>query len=429
MEPSARHRVPRPTRLIAVLVALLVAGGVAMATGSAAAHNSRSDSVKSASADRDSRAERRGERAESDGDRRAGRDSDDAADDRDGRDGDGQDRDGENGRGNDKGDEDKGNRDGDKDDKGKKKDEEAKDEEDEEFPGRDKAGPPEDDDFVDIQQVDAGEDLTKERRDGSSGSFIARCGTNANRHLNSDNFMVAPGKRNGAQHVHDYVGNLDSDAFSDEESLHAAGTTCDRNNQSTFFWPVLRDTRGSDVDADRDGGGKDGNVGRILRPRSAELRFLGSKAGKVEALPDDLTIITGDAKIKSNGEANKMAQWTCTGFTNRITDKYPLCPAGSKLMRIIDFPNCWDGENLDSANHRTHTAFADDDGGCEDGFTSIPQLRITLSYDRPDGRNFALDSFPDQRHDPRTEHADFMAIAPQGVLNLMANCINSGRNC
>jgi len=36
--------------------------------------------------------------------------------------------------------------------------------------------------------------------------------------------MVTPGKRNGAQHVHNYVGNLSTDANSDDDSLHAAGT-------------------------------------------------------------------------------------------------------------------------------------------------------------------------------------------------------------
>ena len=60
----------------------------------------------------------------------------------------------------------------------------------------------------------------------------------------------------------------------------------------------------------------------------------------------------------TNGGANANAKWTCTGFENRITTKYPLCPRGSQTVRIADFPGCNDG-NTDSANHRTHLAFAD----------------------------------------------------------------------
>ncbi|HEV7789164.1 MAG TPA: DUF1996 domain-containing protein, partial [Pseudonocardia sp.] len=262
----------------------------------------------------------------------------------------------------------------------------------------------------------------------STGSFVARCGL-PNGHRNSDNFMVTPGKRNGAQHVHNYVGNLSTDADSTDDSLHAAGTSCDRDNKSTFFWPVVRDTSQQGDDADSDGGGRDGNVGKILQEKTVDLRFLGNSEEKVIAMPDDLTIIMGDAKAKTNGSTNAKAQWTCTGFENRVTDKYPLCPAGSDLVRILEFPSCWDGKNLDSADHRSHVAFPGDDGRCGDGFKAIPRLRETLTYNRPNGRNFALDTFPDQQHDPSTDHADFMNIVSDDVGKLAADCINSGRNC
>jgi hypothetical protein len=262
----------------------------------------------------------------------------------------------------------------------------------------------------------------------STGSFVARCGL-PNGHRNSDNFMVTPGKRNGAQHVHNYVGNLSTDADSTDDSLHAAGTSCDRDNKSTFFWPVVRDTSQQGNDADSDGGGRDGNFGKILQEKTVDLRFLGNSEEKVIAMPDDLTIIMGDAKAKTNGSTNAKAQWTCTGFENRVTDKYPLCPAGSDLVRILEFPSCWDGKNLDSADHRSHVAFPGDDGRCGDGFKAIPRLRETLTYNRPNGRNFALDTFPDQQHDPSTDHADFMNIVSDDVGKLAADCINSGRNC
>jgi hypothetical protein len=41
----------------------------------------------------------------------------------------------------------------------------------------------------------------------STGAFTSRCGRNTDGHRNSDNFITAPGRGNGAHHVHDYVGN------------------------------------------------------------------------------------------------------------------------------------------------------------------------------------------------------------------------------
>jgi hypothetical protein len=412
MVRSGRHRLPRPARLIALVVTLLVGAGIVLVTGTATATAANNSDRTALAADRG------GDRAGNRDNDRAGRDrGDDGGSDRR-RDGDRDDR----RKDDDNKDRDKKNDDRDKD---RKKD----DKDDDEFPGRDKAAPPSDDDFVNITDVRPDDDRPDVDRDGSTGSFVAHCGTNANNHRNSDNFMVTPGKRNGAQHVHDYVGNLSTDAFSDDDSLHRAGTTCDRDNKSTFFWPVLRATDQRGDDADEDGGGLDGNFGRILRPATVDLRFLGNPKQKVVPMPDDLTIIMGDAKARTNGEKNANAQWTCTGFENRITDKYPLCPAGSRLVRILEFPSCWDGEHLDSKDHRSHVVYPDEDGRCDRGFKPIPRLRVTLTFDRPNGRNFAVDTFPDQKHDPRTDHSDFMNIAPDSVLDLAADCINSGRNC
>ena len=53
------------------------------------------------------------------------------------------------------------------------------------------------------------------------------------------------------------------------------------------------------------------------------------------------------------------------------------------MVRTFAFQSCWDGKNIDSANHRTHVAFADADGSCANGFKAIPQLTMRLVYDVP----------------------------------------------
>ncbi len=296
------------------------------------------------------------------------------------------------------------------------------DEDDEEAECADLGPFPED--FIDIRQVPRNVQEIRPRRSGSAGLFTSRCGTNRNGHRNSDNFIVAPGVTNGAHHIHDYVGNLSTDAFSTDQSLAAAGTTCALNDRSTYFWPVLRD-RTSDANADD----PDGNVGTIMQARQVSLQFRGNAVSRVSPMPRFIRMITGDAKAATNGGANALAKWSCTGFTNRITTKYPLCPRGSQLVRILDFPSCWDGQNTDSANHRTHVLFPDANGACPSGTRAIPQLRMTLVYSTPRTPSFALDAFPEQRHNPVTDHADFANVMPDRLMRLVVDCINRNRRC
>ncbi len=286
-------------------------------------------------------------------------------------------------------------------------------------------------DFVDIRSVRPNAVNVRPGRGGSTGSFTSRCGNNENGHHNPDNMIVAPGVSNGAQHVHDYVGNISTDGFSTDDSLKRAGTTCERpDDKSAYFWPVLRVLDGSDADdATSPGGGLDGNVGQILTPSRVTLEFRGSPVAKVRAMPQFLRVLTGNAKAATTNGLNAKAQWTCGGFTDRITSKYPLCPSGSEVVRISDFPSCWDGRNTDSANHRTHILFPDRRGACPSGTTAVPQLRITLSYDVPQGLRFAVDGFPDQLHNPITDHNDFVNVMSRSLMDEVVRCVNSGRRC
>ncbi|MGW0389957.1 DUF1996 domain-containing protein [Streptomyces sp. NPDC003042] len=286
-------------------------------------------------------------------------------------------------------------------------------------------------DFADITRVRPNVRTPAPSAGASSGSFSSACGRNENGHFNPDNVIVAPGVSNGAHHMHDYVGNKSTDAFSTNDSLAAAGTTCTNGDQSSYYWPVLRLRDGkAERDAQAPGGGQDANVGTILRPKQVTITFKGSPVGQVKAMPRFLRIITGDAKALTNGNANANASWSCTGFENRqLKDKYPICPKGSDVVRTFTFQSCWDGRNTDSANHRTHVAFPDRDGRCPKGFTAIPQLVQRLTYGISPGARFAVDSFPEQLHKPVTDHDDFINVMSTGLMAKAVGCINGGRAC
>ena len=122
----------------------------------------------------------------------------------------------------------------------------------------------------------------------------------------------------------------------------------------------------------------------------------------------------------------------------QLADKYPICPSGSRVVRTLKFPDCWDGKNIDSANHRTHVAFADPaSGACPNGFKAIPQLTMRLVYNVPQPviqngqvkNAYAVDGFPEQLHKAITDHDDFISVTNGGLANTIANCINQGRKC
>ncbi|SFW89612.1 DUF1996 domain-containing protein [Amycolatopsis australiensis] len=375
--------------------------------------------------------------------------------------------------------------------------------------------------FIDISKVPAGNNVNAAlQKKGAQGSFTVDCGTDADgAHQNPDNFIAQPGIKNGAQHLHDYVGNLTTNADSSLKSLLAGGTTCKNGDKSAYFWPVIRIDRADDAqqqqrnqkaqqeqqgktgdvqqdksaqdaqdaqdqrDTQGQGGGRSGrsaqrqdgrnqdqngqrqdrrrgqgnqndnqnngrqelggiqgankevgdNDGTIIEPESATLKFIGGGAQNVVAMPLGLKILYGDAKQSTNGPANARPSWTCTGFEDRLTDLYPICPAGSKVERIHAFPNCWDGKNTDSANHRTHIVFANRQGQCPKGFKNVPQLQVTLVYDVPQDvqqkGEYKVDAFAQEKHNPRSDHDDFANVMSKQIMGRLVDCINSGKAC
>ena len=293
-------------------------------------------------------------------------------------------------------------------------------------PGSDKIGPFAND-FIDIKKVQPNNNT---KTAGASGTFTEDCGTNQNNHHNSDNFIVTPGLDHGALHVHDYVGNRTTTARSNDRSLDAGGTTCANGDKSTYYWPVIRIKQEANGKQNTQQGPDKGNIGRLVEPSTATIKFTSGGADKVVASPKFLRSIMGDAKEVTNGPANAKATWTCTGFENRVTNKYPVCPQGSSVERIMKFASCWDGKNTDSANHRTHIVFPKANGQCPKGTKAVPALEYDLVYNAiPNGSVFAVDGFDGQLHNPATDHADTENVMSAQQMNGVVSCINGGQQC
>lgn len=259
-------------------------------------------------------------------------------------------------------------------------------------------------------------------------SVVLRCGDNQRRHLNADNPLISQGKPYAAHHTHEYVGNVSADAMSTNESLAAARSTCEGGDLSSYFWPVLRLIDGVGHDAHAEGGGLHGNVGEVLPPKSVEIRFEASPVSEVLPMPRFLRMITGDPAALSNRHGpNTRARWSCADQPGRVTTKYPLCEAGAVTLRTYEFPSCWDGRNSDSGNHRAHVSFPLDGGVCPPRTFPIPLLRITVGYEIPPARPFAIDSFPEENRDPATDHAIFINAMPEALMSDLARQLNQRR--
>ncbi|MFJ7204014.1 DUF1996 domain-containing protein [Streptomyces sp. NPDC098789] len=285
-------------------------------------------------------------------------------------------------------------------------------------------------DFVDLRDVPPGPaDPPPTGPGGSAGTVRVDCGRDEEGHYNEDNLVVSPGLRAGAHHTHAYVGNLSTDAMSTDDTLAAAATSCRGGDRSTYYWPVLR-LPDRPAAQPREAAAGHGNAGAILPEASVSVEFFGNPVSQVVPMPRFLRAMTGDpVAATAADEADVRARWGCSGSPDRSTTRYPRCPAGERLTRTLVFPSCWNGLDTASFDHRSHLSFPGAGGICPQGTFPVPRLRISLAYDVPPGAAIALDSFPEQRHSPRTDHAMFVDVMTDAAMAQLVACLNSGRHC
>jgi Domain of unknown function (DUF1996) len=216
---------------------------------------------------------------------------------------------------------------------------------------------------------------------GRVGQFVVECGWS---HSSFDDPIVHPG-HGGASHRHDFFGNTEASATSTYEQLLAAPTTCQQRLDTAAYWaPSLLDAGGAPI----------GPIMATAYYRAGP----GIDPATVEAYPPDLRML---------GEE---AGWTCRpGLTGPPSP--PSCAASAGLQLAIEFPDCWDGARIDSADHRSHVA-ASAGGTCPAGHpVPIPLLELVIDYGVVDPDGLTLSSGP-----VSSAHADFWNAWDQDKL-------------
>lgn len=221
----------------------------------------------------------------------------------------------------------------------------------------------------------------------------------------ADDPIVYPGV-SGAAHMHDFFANRTTDAFSTLASLQAGTTSCNRPADTAAYWTPSLYENGVKVNPT--------SVAAYYLPKGKELR-------SIKAFPSGLKVIAGPGE--------RTSQFACRTRDRDVassTTEVPSCPTGSHLVVRIFFPDCWDGINLDSADHRSHMAYSAR-GRCPMTHpVPVPMLRLGVHFENSNGGSDVTFS----SGAPSTMHADFFNAWNQPALErLVRQCLNAGVHC
>ncbi|KAN0140552.1 protein of unknown function (DUF1996) domain containing protein [Lactarius tabidus] len=174
--------------------------------------------------------------------------------------------------------------------------------------------------------------------------------------------IISPGRPSG--HMHTMMGSSGISYNSTYDDLFNANcTTCMVKHDKSVYWiPGLfyQSSNGS----------------LTVVPHGGVLAYYiqrGDPGVELEAFPDGLHMFTGDPYVRNNtGSVESQAiTWNCIDFNGPAEPQTPgfnntNCPDG--LRAQIFFQSCWDGKNLDSADHKSHMAYLSgiDHGECPD---------------------------------------------------------------
>jgi hypothetical protein len=237
-------------------------------------------------------------------------------------------------------------------------------------------------------------------------NFVGSCRFS---HMAMDDPIVYPGQP-GVSHDHSFVGNTTTNAYSTLQSLRAGSTTCKRDGETAAYWmPTLLLN------------------GQMIVPRGATIYYRRKTLDAVRPFPAGFKMIAGDRSATSP-QGLKLTYWNC-GAAGGVaaSAEVPTCPnnRGEGLRLHVNFPNCWDGSRLDSADHKSHVAYSTR-GRCPATHpVAVPAISLIFRYPITGGSGVTLSS--GGRY---SAHADFFNAWRQGTLTSLVNqCLNALRHC
>jgi hypothetical protein len=190
--------------------------------------------------------------------------------------------------------------------------------------------------------------------------FNLACGFS---HQNNDDPIRFP-EQPGRSHNHTYIGNRTVHAFTTPATLRQRGeSTCEvEDDRSTYWVPTLY-------------------VGtRAVVPYAGVVYYVRLTPQRVSAFPADLKMVAGNPTAR-RAQPTSIASWGCGGIgTSTRSPTVLACRRDDTLELRVRFPDCWNGRASDSANHKSHMAYAVS-GRCPSTHpVAVPTLIVVLLY-------------------------------------------------
>ncbi len=226
-------------------------------------------------------------------------------------------------------------------------------------------------------------------------------------HRLNDDPIVFPGLA-GASHNHSFIGNPATNANSTPQSLVGGATSCqDTLDASGYWFPTLLQN----------------GVVRLPDKPTVYYKSDVKDYRTVRPFPPGFRLVVGD--VRTPDPAHFTGEWQCPGFQGK--DFPASCPSGSSLVMRMKAPSCWNGVDLDTADHKSHMVWPVR-GVCPASHpVPLPMLQIKLPYPLPGGNTSGLSYSSGAGY---SFHYDFMnGWNNARQIYLVGHCINGGRQC
>ncbi|WP_197093752.1 DUF1996 domain-containing protein [Nonomuraea sp. SBT364] len=194
--------------------------------------------------------------------------------------------------------------------------------------------------------------------------FLADCPYS---HRLPDDPIVFPGLP-GASHMHSFFGSRVTNAHTTLADLQNGATNCNPSVDKSSYWvPTLY------------------NGNTPVEPVITSFYYLGEGVrddiiARTQPYPPGLRVVAGNARA-TGPDSSTIARWSClhAGHVGASKD-FVTCPSGTMLESYLDFPQCWNGRDLDSPDHKSHMAYPVG-GQCPATHpVPVPKLRQVLRY-------------------------------------------------
>lgn len=247
--------------------------------------------------------------------------------------------------------------------------------------------------------------------------------------------IVYPGQTL-AGHLHMFFGNANVNPNSTAQSLATTGNSTCRGgimNRTGYWVPVMFDAVSGEVQFPEEGVFYY-KTGYNLDPT------------KTNPIPAGLQMIAGDKNATSsqNVGPNYSVGWNCQYVWNQqasVDGFIPNCGVGDAVVLMVNFPECWDGVNLDSPDHKSHMSYATyrnqpEVSSCPTSHPiQLPRISEIFRFpvtanSRPLNWRLTSDNYSTGIRGGLSAHADWMdGWSRDGMTALVRNCLNAMKDC